>query len=212
MPFLCVAVSQAARNQVRSGRWLPCSTVPAVTETCRSQAAHCRVSRPRASSQPLSCPQAGQRNPSGQRFSSSQRAQAASSGNRASNSGSDRGSSVISSPFMSLHATYGATEARGMSHFLILHEVGHICKNHNLGPLSDAQRRRQEHEADVFAMECLFSMKRGNAIFEPFRKMSMTHVCNLLSVMEAEFDASGVALDGYPSFKDRRITLLKHFA
>src|SRR3954447_21389258 len=36
MPFLCVAVSQAARNQVRSGRWLPCSTVPAVTETCRS--------------------------------------------------------------------------------------------------------------------------------------------------------------------------------
>ena len=64
-----------------------------------SQAAHCTVSRSRASSQPLSCPQAGQRNPSGQRFSSSQRAQAASSGNRASNSGSDRGSSAI--PFSS---------------------------------------------------------------------------------------------------------------
>src|SRR3954465_4938456 len=116
MPFLCVAISQAARNQVRRPRWLPCSAVPAVTETCRPQAAHCRVSRSRASSQPLSCPQAGQRNPSGQRSSSSQRAQAASSGNRASNSGSDRGSSVISSPFMSLHATYGATGARGMSH------------------------------------------------------------------------------------------------
>ena len=39
------------------------------------------VSRSRPSSQPLSWPQAGQRNPSGQRFSSSQRAQAASSGN-----------------------------------------------------------------------------------------------------------------------------------
>src|SRR4051812_20702687 len=33
IPFLCVATSQAARNQVRSGRWLPCSAVPAVTET-----------------------------------------------------------------------------------------------------------------------------------------------------------------------------------
>ena len=98
MPFAWVAISQAARNQVRRPRWLPCSTVPAVTETCRSQAAHCRVSRSRPSSQPLSCPQAGQRNPSGQRFSSSQRAQAASSGNLASNSGSDRGSSAIPSP------------------------------------------------------------------------------------------------------------------
>ena len=98
MPFACVAISQAARNQVRRPRWLPWSTVPAVTETWRSQAAHCRVSRSRPSSQALSCPQAGQRNPSGQRFSSSQRAHAASSGNLASNSGSDRGSSVIPSP------------------------------------------------------------------------------------------------------------------
>src|SRR4051794_28086028 len=94
MPFLCVATSHAARNQVRRPRWLPCSAVPAVTETCRSQAAHCRVSRSRASSQALSWPQAGLRNPSGQRFPSSQRAQAASSGNRASNSGSDRGGTV----------------------------------------------------------------------------------------------------------------------
>src|SRR3954464_7849774 len=117
MPLAWVAISQAARNQVRKPRWLPCSTVPAVTETWRSHAAHWSVSRSRPSSQLLSCPQAGQRNPSGQRFSSSQRAQAASSGNRASNSGSDRGSSVISSPFMSLHATYSATGARGMSHW-----------------------------------------------------------------------------------------------
>jgi hypothetical protein len=95
MPFAGVAISHAARNQVRKPRWLPCSTVPAVTETWRSQAAHCRVSRSRPSSQPLSCPQAGQRNPAGQRFASSQRAQAASSGNRASNSGNDRGSSAI---------------------------------------------------------------------------------------------------------------------
>ena len=97
MPFRCVAISHAARNQVRKARWLPCSTVPAVTETCRSQAAHWSVSRSRPSSQARSWPQAGQRNPSGQRFSSSQRAHAASSGNRASNSGSDRGSSAIPS-------------------------------------------------------------------------------------------------------------------
>src|SRR4051794_27924910 len=61
MPFAWVAISQAARNQVRRPWWLPCSTVPAVTETWRSQAAHCTVSRSRPSSQPLSCPQAGQR-------------------------------------------------------------------------------------------------------------------------------------------------------
>ena len=97
MPFLCVATSQAARNQVRKLRWLPCSTVPAVTETCRSQAAHWSVSRSRPSSQASAWPQAGQRNPSGHRFSISQRAQAASSGNLASNSGNDRGSSPIPS-------------------------------------------------------------------------------------------------------------------
>src|SRR3954469_10392931 len=115
MPFLCVATSQAARNQVRRPRWLPWSTVPAVTETCRAQAAHCRVNRSRPSSQPLSCPQAGQRKPSGQRFSSSQRAQAASSGNLASNSGSDRGSSVIHPPPVCSGTTYSPTGARGMS-------------------------------------------------------------------------------------------------
>src|SRR4051794_38941399 len=117
MPFLCVATSQAARNQVRRPRWLPWSTVPAVTETCRAQAAHCRVNRSRPSSQPLSCPQAGQRKPSGQRFSSSQRAQAASSGNLASNSGSDRGSSVIHPPPVCSGTTYSPTGARGMSHW-----------------------------------------------------------------------------------------------
>jgi len=95
MPFLWVAPSQAARNQSLSGRWLRCSTVPAVTEVCRWQRAHSTSSRPRSSSQPLTCPQPGQRNPSGQRFSNSHRAQAASSGNRASNSGNDRGRSTI---------------------------------------------------------------------------------------------------------------------
>src|SRR6476646_1599439 len=39
MPLAWVAISHAARNQVRRPRWLPWSTVPAVTETCRSQAA-----------------------------------------------------------------------------------------------------------------------------------------------------------------------------
>ena len=95
MPFLCLAISHAARNQARRGRWLLCRSVPAVTETCRSQRAHCTVSRARPSSQAWSWPQAGQRKPSGQRFSNSQRAQAASSGNRASNSGNDRGRSLI---------------------------------------------------------------------------------------------------------------------
>src|SRR4051794_12366216 len=118
MPFLCVATSHAARNQVRRPRWLPCSAVPAVTETCRSQAAHWGVSRSRASSQALSWPQAGQRNPPGQRFSSSQRAQAASSGNRASNSGSDRGSSAIPSPPTCFGTTYSTAGTRGMSHCL----------------------------------------------------------------------------------------------
>src|SRR3954449_5963785 len=43
MPSAWVAINHAARNQVRRDRWLPCSTVPAVTETCRSQAAHWSV-------------------------------------------------------------------------------------------------------------------------------------------------------------------------
>src|SRR4051794_486993 len=116
MPFLCVATSQAARNQVRRPRWLPCSTVPAVTETWRSQAAHCTVSRSRPSSQARSWPQAGQRNPSGHRFASSQRAQAASSGNRTSNSGSDRGSSVIHPPPKRSGTTYSAAGTKGISH------------------------------------------------------------------------------------------------
>ena len=43
-------------------------------------------------------------------------AQAASSGNRASNSGSDRGSSAILSPPTRSHPTYSATGTKGMSH------------------------------------------------------------------------------------------------
>src|SRR4051794_36134431 len=116
MPLAWVAISQAARDQVRRPRWLPCSTVPAVTETWRSQAAHCKVSRSRLSSQASPWPQAGQRNPSGHRFASSQRAQAASSGNRASNSGSDRGSSVIHPPPKRSGTTYSVAGTKGMSH------------------------------------------------------------------------------------------------
>src|SRR3954469_9702608 len=139
MPFLCVATSQAARNQVRRPRWLPWSTVPAVTETCRAQAAHCRVNRSRPSSQPLSCPQAGQRKPSGQRFSSSQRAQAASSGNLASNSGSDRGSSVIHPPPVCSGTTYSPTGARGMSH-----SIEYCCENGRPAPQGSRGFREED--------------------------------------------------------------------
>src|SRR3954454_7555960 len=137
MPFLCVAASQAARNQVRKLRWLPSNTVPAVTETWRSQAAHWSVSRSRPSSQASPCPQAGHRNPSGQRFSSSQRAQAASSGKRASNSGSDRGSSAIPSSSTHSGTTYSPTGTKGMSH---LPELARLLQGLYDGRLSDRNR------------------------------------------------------------------------
>ena len=67
MPFRCVASSQAARNQVRSGRWLRCMTVPAVTEVSRRQALHCKVKTLRPSRQKRSWPHSGQAKPDPQR-------------------------------------------------------------------------------------------------------------------------------------------------
>jgi hypothetical protein len=89
--------------------------------------------------------------------------------------------------------------------------MGHICKDHNLEPLNDEQRHMQEFEADLFAMECLYAIKKGNPRFAPFRSIQMIAICNLLTLMDIEFEASGAALNGYPPFKDRRRTLLDHF-
>ena len=74
-----------------SGSFEPCSTVPAVTEVWRWQAAHSKVQALVASAHPLTPPQAGQTKPSGQRAAVSQAAQAAGSGKRRWNSSSERG-------------------------------------------------------------------------------------------------------------------------
>ena len=93
MPFEWLATMCAAMNQVRSGRWLPCITVPAVTEVCRRHPAHSHAGRSWFNAQPLRALQTGQTNPSGHRRSTRYRAQAASSGKRASNSWRDIGRS-----------------------------------------------------------------------------------------------------------------------
>jgi hypothetical protein len=95
--------------------------------------------------------------------------------------------------------------------FVILHEIGHICKGHNLTPFSEEESKRQEHEADIFAVECLFAPKRDNPRYAPFRKIQMIAVCNLLTLMDIHADASAANLYGYPSFKERRLKLLGHF-
>jgi hypothetical protein len=40
MPLECVAIKNAAQNQIVSGSLLACMIVPAVTEVCRPQSAH----------------------------------------------------------------------------------------------------------------------------------------------------------------------------
>ena len=72
----CGSPSASGQEPEPERQVLRCGTVPAVTEVCRWHCPHWTSSRPRPSSQPLSWPQPGQRNPSGQRFSNSQRAQA----------------------------------------------------------------------------------------------------------------------------------------
>lgn len=67
MPLEWLVTMWIAVNQVFSGRWLPCMTVPAVTEVCRRQAAHSHVKRLPFSAQPFAPPQHGQTKPSGQR-------------------------------------------------------------------------------------------------------------------------------------------------
>ena len=43
MPLECVAIKNAAQNQIVSGSLLACMIVPAVTEVCRPQSAHSKV-------------------------------------------------------------------------------------------------------------------------------------------------------------------------
>ena len=85
----------AARNQIRNGKWLPCITVPAVTDGCRAQPAHSQVARLRFNGRPLQVPQKGQMKPSGQRCSARECEHASSLENRASNAGRDLGLSFF---------------------------------------------------------------------------------------------------------------------
>jgi hypothetical protein len=55
---------------------------------------------------------------------------------------------------------YASQITQVLTAFVVLHEIGHICKNHNMDPFSDEESKRQEHEADIFAMECLFAPKK----------------------------------------------------
>jgi len=109
------------------------------------------------------------------------------------------------------YKTYATLFTQILSAFVILHELGHICKSHNLDPLSEDESKRQEHDADIFAMECLFAPKRENPTYAPLRRLQMITVCNLLTLMDLEFEMSGAKLNGYPSFSDRRLKLLHHF-
>jgi hypothetical protein len=81
----------AARNQVFSGRWLRCITVPAVTEVWRPQSAHCQVARLRFRGHPWQPPHAGHVKPFGHLRRARYSAHASSFGNRASKACLDRG-------------------------------------------------------------------------------------------------------------------------
>ena len=95
--------------------------------------------------------------------------------------------------------------------FTILHEVCHICKNHNLKPWSHEQIQEQEFDADIFAVECIFSSKKDSKMYDQWRNQMLIYVCDLFSLMEVELNVSGGELNGYPSFDARRINLLDNF-
>jgi hypothetical protein len=111
----------------------------------------------------------------------------------------------------SAYKLFSAQASQVLAVFLILHEMGHIFKNHALPPRNDDQRRDQEHDADKFAMHCELAPKRDEVRFEPFRKLQMIYICNLFTLMERELKLSGIPLNGYPSFEARRAVLLEHF-
>ena len=106
---------------------------------------------------------------------------------------------------------YASQITQVLAVFVVLHELGHICMNHDLNPAGDEASKAQEHDADIFAMECQFAPKHGNPAFAPFRRIQMAAVCHLLTLMDIEFEVSGMPLDGYPTFQERRLRLLRHF-
>lgn len=93
--------------------------------------------------------------------------------------------------------------------FLILHEIAHICLRHD--PINREEITANEHEADVFAMKCLFSPKAGNPRYNPFRDVMLAYVCHWLSMIDKEMVHSGSPLHGHPAYSDRREKLLDHF-
>ena len=110
------------------------------------------------------------------------------------------------------HKLFAVQTTQIITAFVILREIGHICKNHNIDPINEEESNTQEYEVDIFAMECLLTPRKENPRYLPFRKIEIIMVCNFLSLMALEIEGAGPALSGYPSFSDRRQRLLRHFA
>ncbi|MBY5694687.1 ImmA/IrrE family metallo-endopeptidase [Rhizobium leguminosarum] len=101
-----------------------------------------------------------------------------------------------------------ATHALGV--FLILHEIGHICCHHKFGlNENDERREMQEHEADVFAVECILAAKAANQRVSPFKDAMLIYICGLFVLMDISANETGLNLDGYPSFKSRYLRILE---
>jgi hypothetical protein len=103
---------------------------------------------------------------------------------------------------------YAAQAYHVLGAFLILHEMGHIIREHDLDPINEEQSHRQEYEADVFAMECEFAPKMHSRAFESFRELQMIYVCHMFSIFDIGYVDAGIKMDDYPSFSDRRSNLL----
>jgi hypothetical protein len=103
-----------------------------------------------------------------------------------------------------------ATHVLGV--FLILHEIGHICCNHDFTlPKGSERRKRQEHEADLFAVECLFAIQRDNPRYTPLRDIMLVYICGLFAIMETGADCNNIDIEGYPRFQDRYLEILAKF-
>ncbi|PDT44740.1 hypothetical protein CO661_27000 [Sinorhizobium fredii] len=116
---------------------------------------------------------------------------------------------VSSKKFRSTSLTsklFSAQTTQVIAVFVILHEAGHICLQHDLNQV----RRDQEFAADIFAVEAFRSTKKDTR-FNVFYDLALIYVCDLFTIMELEFAVNGGSLLGYPSFAERRNNLLSHF-